>query len=104
MICFYIKRRATGSSISNIRFGFFKKYGGIHPVPDFYIEAHVQAGFDESCPSIALVYQGGLVNEGFFQAHKVLLPNIILSILYNNIKEPDVRQLVTQALSLPQAM
>jgi hypothetical protein len=92
---------AKGSSISCIRFVIFEGYGDIHPVPDFYIEAHVQEGSNESGSSIALVYQGGLINNGFFQAHKVLLPNTALSILYNKVKGPDVRQLVSMALSLP---
>ncbi|HZB74570.1 MAG TPA: hypothetical protein VE378_07485 [Nitrososphaeraceae archaeon] len=95
------RSRAKGSSISCIRFVIFEGYGDIHPVPDFYIEAHVQEGSNESGPSIALVYQGGLINNGFFQAHKVLLPNTALSILYNKVKGPDVRQLVSMALSLP---
>jgi hypothetical protein len=95
------RSRGRESSISSLRFVIHKGYGVIHPVPDYYIEAHIQAGSQESDPGISLVYQGGSIKNGFFQAHKVLRPNTVLSILYDKIKGPDVGQLVSTALSLP---
>jgi hypothetical protein len=69
------RSRWKGSSISSLRFVIFKGYGSKHPIPDYYIEAHIQAGSQESGPSLSLVYQGGSIKNGFFQAHKVLPPN-----------------------------
>ena len=88
----WVWSKAKGSSISSIRLVLFKGYGDIHPVPTFVIEAHVISGSSESGSSIELVYQGGMITEGFYQAHKVLPPNIVLSILYNKFKGPDVRE------------
>jgi hypothetical protein len=66
--------KTNGWSISSIGFVLFEGNGDKHPVPKFKIEAQIISGSSETGSSIELYYQGGLIAEGFYQAHRVLLP------------------------------